>query len=267
MFFNSNIKLLRKRKGRTQDDVACILGKKRSTLSGYENKIAQPNIDVLIAFSRYFNISIDTLVKVDLRLLSQSQLLQLERGDDVYIKGSKLRVLATTVDRDNKDNIELVHEKAKSGYTRGFADPEYISELPVFQLPFLPGERKYRTFQISGDSMLPIQNGSWVTGEFLQDWHMIRDGKAYIILTMDEGVVFKLVFNKIKTDNVLILSSLNPIYEPYSIAVNEIKEIWRFVNYISSEIPDPNVQENNLIKTVASLKHDINKIKIQVLKK
>ena len=164
MYFSSNIKLLRKHRGRTQDDVAFALGMKRSTLSGYENEISEPNIDALVAFSKYFGIAIDTLVKIDLNTMTESQLSQLERGYDVHLKGSNLRVLATTINQDNNENIELVTEKAKAGYTSGFADPEYIKILPTFSMPFLSRERKYRTFQISGDSMLPIPDGSYVTG-------------------------------------------------------------------------------------------------------
>ena len=44
MYFASNIKFLRKRRGRTQDDVAFALNLKRSTLSGYENGVAQPGM-------------------------------------------------------------------------------------------------------------------------------------------------------------------------------------------------------------------------------
>ena len=119
MYFTSNIKFLRKRKGRTQDDVAVALNLKRSTLSGYENGVAQPGIDILVSFSRYFNMSIDTLLKIDISKLSESQLGELERGYDAYIKGSNLRVLTTTVGTDNVENIELVPEKAKAGYTTG----------------------------------------------------------------------------------------------------------------------------------------------------
>ena len=39
MYFSSNIKFLRKRKSRTQDEVATALKLKRSTLSGYENSV------------------------------------------------------------------------------------------------------------------------------------------------------------------------------------------------------------------------------------
>src|SRR5512139_2052439 len=97
MYFSTNIKLLRKRKGKTQDDVSFALNMKRSTLSGYENDVSLPTISALIAFSKYFGVAIDTLVKIDLRTLSESQFSQLERGGDVYLKGSNLRVLATTV--------------------------------------------------------------------------------------------------------------------------------------------------------------------------
>ncbi len=154
MYFNTNIKFLRKHRGRTQDDIAFALQMKRSTLSGYENGVSEPNLEALVAFSKYFGIAIDTLVKVDLSSISPLQLSQLERGYDVHLKGSNLRVLATTVNADNNENIELVNEKAKAGYATGFADPEYIKVLPTFTMPFLSHDRKYRTFQISGDSML-----------------------------------------------------------------------------------------------------------------
>jgi transcriptional regulator with XRE-family HTH domain len=264
MYFNSNIKFLRKRRGRTQDDVAAVLNLKRSTLSGYENGVAQPGIDVLISFSGYFNISIDTLLKIDMTRLSESQLGELERGYDAYVKGSNLRVLTTTVNSENRENIELVAEKAKAGYTTGYADPEYIGELPVFQLPFLSNKRKYRTFQLKGDSMLPIPDGSWVTGEFLQDWMNIITGKAYIVFTLNDGIVFKIIENNIRKDGKLVLYSLNPLYEPYEVHINEVKEIWKFVNYISNELPEPVLPEKQIFRSIAVMKNDLERIKAKL---
>lgn len=262
--FSSNIKLLRKRRRRTQDDVAVALHMKRSTLSGYENEVAQPSIDALIAFSKYYGISVDTLVKIDLTKLRESELSQLERGYDVYITGSKLRVLATTVDNQNNENIEVVNHKASAGYRTGFADPEYIRVLPTFHMPFLSKDKKYRTFQISGDSMLPIPDGSWVTGEFVQNWNMIRDNVPYIVLTLNDGILFKVVYNDIKTRGKLKLISLNPFYEPYDIDVKDIREVWKFVHYIANEVPEPNVRNEGLVQTVASLKKDMEKLKRQI---
>ena len=220
----------------------------------------------LVSLSRYFGISVDTLIKVDLPALSESQLSVLERGQDVYVSGSKLRILATTVDRENEENIELVGEKAKAGYTSGFADPEFISELPSFQLPFLSRNRKYRTFQLSGDSMLPIPDKAWVTGEYLSDWKQIRSGGAYIILTMDDGIVFKIAENRLEEEQKISLYSLNPLYEPFDVHINEIREVWKFINYICSEIPDPVLPKDDLLKTVANLKQDMNLLKHRMVK-
>lgn len=262
MYFDSNIKLLRKRKKLTQDEVAELLKIKRSTLSGYENRVAQPGLDVLLLFSDYYKISVDTLLKVDLGKLSETQLRQLEHGEDVFLRGGNLRVLASTVNTSNQENIELVPVKAQAGYTSGFADPEYIRELQVFQLPFLSEEKKYRTFQLQGDSMLPIPEKAWVTGEYVMDWKALKTGEACVVLTLDDGIVFKIIENLIEKEGRVILYSLNPLYEPYEIHVHEIREIWKFVHFISHEIPEPVIPENQLVRTVAALKQDLERIKM-----
>jgi DNA-binding XRE family transcriptional regulator len=264
MYFSSNIKLLRKRLGRTQDDIAFSLEMKRSTLSGYENGIAEPGLGTLIAFSRHFKISIDTLVKEDLSKLAESELSQLERGFDVFITGSKLRVLATTVDPGNNENVELVGETAKAGYRSGFSDPEFIRVLPVFQLPFLSKDRKYRAFQVNGDSMLPIPDRSWVIGEFVQNWFNVRSGYPYIILTLEDGIVFKLAENKLKEEQILTLTSLNPLYEPFDVHVKDIREVWKFVHYVSSEIPEPNLPKDELTKTVMAMQKDLREMQMKL---
>lgn len=258
------MKILRKRRGKTQDELAFALDMKRSTLSGYENKVAEPGLEILLKFSDYFGIAIDTLLKVDMSLLGESQIYQLEHGQDVFISGSKLRVLATTVNNENKENIEMVNEKAKAGYTNGFSDPEFISELPVFNLPFLSGNKKYRTFQLNGDSMLPIPDKSWVTGEFVQDWREVKSGDACVILTLNEGIVFKIIENKIAEEGKLTLFSLNPIYEPFDVEVRDIREIWRFTHYISSDIPEPYIPQSDLTKTVAHIKKEMNILKSRI---
>lgn len=264
MYFDSNIKLLRKRRKRTQDEVAEQMKMKRSTLSGYENRVAQPGVEVLLLFADFYQLAVDTLLKVDLSKLSETQLRQLEHGEDVFLRGGNLRVLASTVNSENRENIELVPVKAQAGYTNGFSDPEYISDLKVFHLPFLSDDKKYRTFQLQGDSMLPIPEKAWVTGEYVQDWRTMKTGEACVVLTVNDGIVFKIIENKLDDEGKLILYSLNPLYEPYEIAVGEIREIWRFVNFISHEIPEPIIPENQLVRAVATLKQDMDRLKMKV---
>ena len=169
--------------------------------------------------------------------------------------------MATTVNRNEEENIELVPEKAKAGYATGYSDPDFISELPRFYLPFLSHNKKFRTFQISGDSMLPVPDGSWITAEFVQDWHTIISGKPYVILTLGDGVVFKIADNLIQDEGKLRLYSLNSFYKPYDVFVADIKEVWRFVHFISSEIPETDTSGDDLARKVFELSREIDGIK------
>jgi transcriptional regulator with XRE-family HTH domain len=260
-YFAQNIQYLRKRQKLSQEEIAQELGISRSTVNNYENAYAEPGLKTLIDFSRHFKISTDALLGINLSELAEQQLKDLEADGEGYIRGSKLRVLATTVDAYNNENIELVPQRARAGYTAGYHDPEYIRTLPTFQLPFLSADRKYRTFQISGDSMLPIPDKSYVIGEYVSDWHEVKDGGAYIVLTRDEGIVFKIVFNQIKLRKNFLLRSLNPVYEPYELPVSEVLEIWKFVNYISNQIPEPAVPgQDSLLESVTRITEEAERI-------
>ncbi len=262
MFLGSNIKYLRNRKGLTQEAFANEIGATRSALNNYENAIVlNPTAELLIAFSKAFNISVDILLKTDLSKFSEKQLDDLEKGYDVFTTGTKLRILATTVDSKNNENIEVVNVRARAGYTNGYGDTEYIRKLPTMQLPFLSKERKYRVFQISGDSMMPIPDKSYVVGEYVQDLNNITDGAAFIIVTLDDGVVFKIVSNQLKKNKTLLLSSLNPLYEPYEIVANKVKEVWKFVHYISAHLPEPVMPNEALLSTVLKLQRDVHKLR------
>ena len=60
--------------------------------------------------------------------------------------------------------------------------------------------------------------------------------------------------------------SLNPLYEPFDVPASEIKEVWKFVHFISSELPEPVLPQDELLKTVANLKNDMDKLKMKVFK-
>lgn len=257
IFFSKNIQLLRKRKKRSQEEMAGAIGLKRSTLSAYELGTVEPNLETLVKFSRFFKVTIDKLVSIDLSTLSEFYLSELEKGFDTDITGKKLRVLATTIDRDNNDNVELVPLRAKAGYTAGYADPEYIRVLPTFQLPFLNKNRKYRSFQISGDSMPPVADGSYVTGEYVQNWESVKNGQPYIIVTKDDGVVFKIVYNKMEESQVFTLCSTNPLYSPYDVHISDILEVWKFVHFMSESMEVQENAEKGLTVALQNLQKDI----------
>ncbi|MDA3894377.1 MAG: helix-turn-helix domain-containing protein [Salinivirgaceae bacterium] len=260
-FFSPNIKLLRKRRMRTQEDLAFALQLKRTTINSLENRISKPSIEQLQAFSKYYNFAIDTLINIDVAQLSESQLYTLENGADVFIRGTKLRVLAASVTPDNEDTIELVSEKAKAGYTNSYADPEYIAKLSVFQLPFLSKNKKYRAFPIEGDSMLPIPEGAIIVGEYIQNFYDIVSGKAYIVLTMEEGIVFKIIEHMDNKKGELTLKSLNRQYKPYTIPISDVREIWKFSLFLNFDLPESTPEYNDIMYSLNELKGDVREIK------
>lgn len=257
----ANLKLLRKRAKRSQEEVARALTITRSAYNSYENGIAEPGIDLLVRLGGFFSVSIDKLLKVDLSTLPEGILSQIERGYDMDVTGTRLRVLTTTVSPSNEDQVELVPVKAKAGYVNGFADPEFIKVLPAFNLPFLTPGRKYRSFPISGDSMPPVCDGAYVTGEYLQNWNLIRNGHPYIVVTQDEGIVFKVVYNQMEDQGTLLLCSTNPQYQPYEVKVSDVLEIWKFVHYINPRFEEPNPNRDQLTNTVLDLQKEMMRIK------
>jgi len=264
LFLASNIKFLRNRKNRSQEDLAAELGMSRVKLNSYENGIRSnlPPED-LINVADYFTISIDALLKYDLSKLGEFRLRELLSGSDVFINGGNLRILATTVDKQNRENIEVVSLKAKAGYQLGFFDPEYIETLPRFQMPVMTTQyRKYRMFQIDGDSMLPIPDKSYVLAEYLEYLYEIKDEFAYVIMTKSDGIVFKLAFNEIKNKKQLQLRSLNPIYNDYSVSINEVQEVWKFVSYISTELPEGGLTKER----IAHILQEVQSVVVQLKK-
>jgi transcriptional regulator with XRE-family HTH domain len=262
MYIASNLKLLRKRKGKSQEEVALDLNLTRSTYSGYENTVAQPNLENLLMLCDYYGASADDLLRKDMASYSESQWRSHEQKDFQHLKGSQLRILSTIVSSENEELIEMIPQKASAGYINGYADPEYLSVLPTFHLPFLSKERKYRSFPITGDSMPPVVDGSQVIGEYVQNWMTIRSGTPCIIVTKNEGIVFKIVNNLFESQQSLQLCSTNTFYPPYLIHVKEILEIWKFVNYISPELPNVRWDDNALSQSVQNLQKEVHALRM-----
>ncbi len=260
MNVGKNLKALRKYKSMSQDQIAQALSMNRSTYSGYENGVALPNIENLISFSEYFKISVDDLVKKDFSgfLASDWQNYSASWKDDA--KGIHLRVLAGLVDQNNEEMIEMIPEKARAGYVAGFSDPEFMKVLPTLQIPFLSKDRKHRAFPISGDSMPPVNNGSHVIGEFIQDWTQLKSGTACIVVTKEDGIVFKFVYNHLEENQSLLLVSSNPLFEPYSVKMKDIIEIWKFSAYFSKDLPDVQLDALQLSLSYRNLHKDIQRI-------
>lgn len=224
-FLSKNIKHIRALKGLTQEQFAEALNVSRSRISSYEENRAIPPIDFLMELSDYFDISIDLLAKNDLSKATDLNFLKI---------GTKRVLFPITIDKENEDLIEIIPDEASAGYLRGYTDPEYIEHLNKIKLPFLP-TGTHRAFPIKGDSMLPVKSGSYVVARFIEDVRDLKNGKTYIIITLNDGIVYKRVFDKIDEHNMLLLASDNKKYDPYYIHVDEVLELWEFTCSINTQ--------------------------------
>ena len=210
-----NIKHLRGLKSLTQEQFSVELEITKSRVGSYEEGRSDPSIEMLISLSDYFKIPIDALVKNDLTLSE----------DDTFIDIGNQRVLfPMRVDEHNENVIEVVTKEASAGYLQGYSDTEFIAELPIMSLDFLP-TGKHRAFPIKGDSMHPwVKDGDVVVAEYMENPNAVKNNFCYIILTKDDGLVYKRVFTNNLDNNYLTLSSDNKAYQPYQIHTSEIME-------------------------------------------
>lgn len=250
---NENIRIIRRKTGLTQDQFARKLGIKRSLVGAYEEGRAEPRLELLHQMAHLVGISVDDFIGKDLTQHSGTQLPMQQAN---YQRGKE--VLVVTVDSDRKDNIELVPAKAAAGYLNGFADQEYVKELPKFHLPIL-NQGTFRAFEISGDSMLPILPGTIVIGEHIDDLQYIKNGKTYILVTKREGIVYKRVFNYLQKNGKLFLVSDNRHYAPYQIDGEEVMEAWAAKAYISVQFPDVDSKNEVTVEQLAGMVLDLQK--------
>jgi transcriptional regulator with XRE-family HTH domain len=207
---NQNMKYLRKLRGWTQEEFAQKLRIKRSLLGAYEEERAEPRIDVLETVCDIFKLTLDDILRKDL-----------SDNKSNYLAKRRAMKLA-----QGRSDIPFIPVKAAAGYLAGFADPEFIDELNTFTLPMLAGGN-YRAFEIVGDSMLPTPSGSVIVGEKVDNLEEVKNNAACIVVSRNEGIVYKRIQKNGRSKNKLTLVSDNPNFHPYTVNADDIIEMWQ----------------------------------------
>jgi transcriptional regulator with XRE-family HTH domain len=65
-YLGKNMRYLRKQLSKTQSEIAALIKKGQTTIGNWENGISEPNLDELLIISNFFDMPLDTLIKVDL---------------------------------------------------------------------------------------------------------------------------------------------------------------------------------------------------------
>ncbi|MFB6257413.1 MAG: XRE family transcriptional regulator [Flavobacteriales bacterium] len=218
MSFPQKLRTFRKRSAYTQEALAKELGIGRGRLAKYEEGRAEPPLELLKRIVEFFDRSLD-------------ELLEKEAGESKKRKEAS-RELRKRVDPAKGGEVEVIPGEATAGYLSGYGDPEYLEQLERIRIPFLPSG-KLRAFPVRGDSMLPVKDGSYVIGRYIDESRRIRDGRTYIVVSRNEGVSYKRVWNDVAEDGSLLLVPDNKWYRPYRVDADEILELWEYVGHLS----------------------------------
>lgn len=246
--FSDNIRLLRNQTNISQQKLADDLIITRVRFAKYEEGKSEPPFEILKRISKYFHVSIDILLNVDLQKIPLDSLLKMENNRIL---------LPITIDKFGKDYIEILPYKAKAGYLSGYSDPEFIEKLQQMQLPFLT-KGKYRAFPIEGDSMPPHNDKSFIVGKFIEKLVDIKEGKTYIVLSKNDGIVYKRIYKKPKKEAVFIFHSDNIVYKPYEVKANEILEVWEHVcSFCTQEFKPDDLDVMNIKDMLQQLRLEV----------
>lgn len=241
---NKNLKYLRKLRGWTQEEFAQKLRIKRSLLGAYEEERAEPRIDVLEIVCDIFKLTLDDLLRKDVN----------ENKSNYLAKRRAMKLAGGRTD------IPFVPIKAAAGYLAGYADPEFVDELNTFTLPMLTGGN-YRAFEIVGDSMLPTPSGSVIVGEKVDNIDDIKNNAACIVISRNEGIVYKRLQKSGRAKNKFTLVSDNPVFHPYVINAEEILELWQAQVVISKMNTQQRWNMNQLADMVTNLQEQVVSLK------
>ena len=96
-----------------------------------------------------------------------------------------------------------------------------------------------------------------------QDVRNIKNGSTYIVLTLNDGIVYKRVFDQLEENKALLMVSDNKRYDAYHVPIDEVLELWEFTCNINTQEYD----EHELkISSIATMLNELG-VELQSLKK
>ena len=139
-----NIKKIRAVKKLNQSQFAELFGVKRANIGSYEEQRAEPKLDLIIAISDYFKISVDDLIR---KKLSVNEILHFPKHEDTILQFKQIdvvdknnKVLCFFCDADVVKDVDLVYCNQGSGLIAfGVYDDDLVflrKKTKVDEFPF-----------------------------------------------------------------------------------------------------------------------------------
>ena len=116
----------------------------------------------------------------------------------------------------------------------------------------------HQQFKVTKDGIQEVSDPMEITTENLKD---IKDGHTYVVLTKQDGIVYKRIFNKVEEGGQLVLRSDNPSYPAYRVHAEDVMELWKAKLFISQASPKQDVSMEKLMTMMLDLQQEVLRLK------
>ncbi|RYZ23016.1 MAG: helix-turn-helix domain-containing protein [Chitinophagaceae bacterium] len=262
-YFAQNLKHLRKRSARTQEQLGQVIQLGRTTIANYEAGFSSPtDPEVLIRLSHVFGVSIDELLTRDLSQAfsnttpaqdtqaasAGSPLTDFIRHRQVlYETTLKLHHSMGTpnvivVDSQGEEKIVFVPKEEAVFYSERRKESSWLGSLPLYALPGLQPDT-HRMFEVADGAMCPrFTPGDRIVCRWVGALDDLRDGHVYLVVTQG-GLWLRRVLNRLSEQGCLQLVADEPTAVPPSAPTNvrrdDLLELWSVEWVISANLAPP----------------------------
>ena len=162
-----------------------------------------------------------------------------------------------TFSPDQPGVVPLLMQYQFAEYSQRHRQPDYMAQLPTLRLPTLPVGH-FRAFEADSDFPFP---GALLVGQFVKNWYDIADGRLFVLLVHQQGVVCRRVFNQVKVKGTLLLTTDKPNLPSREVPLKDVLEVWEIKAFFSQQIPDPTPNLDRMRQLVEELRFEVERMK------
>lgn len=211
-----NIKVIRKEKGLSREDVAKLLGIELQTYGKIERGAIKLTVERLYELA-------------DILGTSPNMILNHHKQEQ-----------ENSASLSSKANWNVVYVPVQAQAGR-LSEIDKTTLKEYYHVPGLSGNDNVM-IDVEGDSMFPtISNGDKVIIKQLES-STIRGGEIYVVDTVD-GMAIKRVFENQEDKNLIELHSDNGFFHPYTISKDSILSIWHLKECITKNLSPKNLNQ------------------------
>jgi hypothetical protein len=100
-----------------------------------------------------------------------------------------------------------------------------------------------------------------IVAEKVENINDLKNNSTYVVVSRNEGIVYKRIMKTNKIKNKFTLVSDNPVYQPYTMNAEDVLEVWQAQLVISKANLQQRWDVNQLAGLVSNLQEQVTSLK------